>query len=103
MNCINQEIAFKLILRCLTFHSLVQSASVTIVCSYSLDLYDVHNTTVKYRMMGSVPSNQIGLRIQILHNNDDGSSNLNRFFTGTVTLINSFETTASNISISELM
>ncbi len=52
--------------------------------------------------MGSVSSNQIGLRIQILNNNDDGSSNLNRFFTGTITLINSFETIVSNISISEL-
>ncbi len=60
-------------------------------------------STFKYRRMGiNVPSNQIGLRIQILNNNDDGSSNLNRFFTGTVTLINSIETTVSNnISISK--
>ena len=74
------------------------------MCSYDLDLYDIHNTTHKYIMTQSVPINQInqiGLRIQILINNDDGSSNLNRFFTGTVTLINAVETTVSNISISE--
>ena len=54
------------------------------------------------RGMGiSVQSNQIGLRIQILNNNDDNSSNLNRFFTGTVTLINSIGTTVSDISISK--
>ncbi len=80
---------------------IVQSGPVTRVCSYSLDVYDVHNTTLKYMGMGSVPSNQIGLKIQILNNNDDGSSNLNRFFTGTVTLINSIGTAVSDISISE--
>ncbi len=87
----------------LSNHSLFleQSVAVTRVCSYSLDLYDVHNPTIKYRRMGSVPSNQIGLRIQILNNNNDGSSNLNRLVTGTVTLINSIGTTVSNISISE--
>ncbi len=47
-------------------------------------------------MTENVPSNQTGLRIQILRGNDDGSTNENRLFYGAVTLTNSMGATMSN-------
>ncbi len=44
-------------------------------------------------MAENVPINQTGLRIQI---QDDGLTNLNRLFSGTVTLTNSMGTNVSN-------
>ena len=52
-------------------------------------------------MTEDVPSNQPELSFRIPRNKDDGSTNLNTFFHGTVTLINSIETTVSNINISK--
>ncbi len=71
------------------------------MCSYTLNLCDIRNESYKYIVTETIPSNQTGIRIQIPRNNDDGTTNLNRLFYGTVTLRNSIETTVSNISISK--
>ncbi len=73
------------------------------MCSYALNLSDTRNESHRYDMAENVPINQDGLRIQILiiRDNDDGSTNLNRLFSGTVTLTNSIGTTVSNINISK--
>ncbi len=59
---------------------------------------DIRNESYKYDMTENVPSNQAGLRIQIP---EDGSTNLNRLFYGTLALTNSIGTTVSNINISK--
>ncbi len=65
------------------------------MCYYSLDLYDVRNTSYNYIiMMGNVPG---GFTFQILSSKDTQ----NRLLTGTVTLTNSIGTTVSNINISK--
>ncbi len=71
------------------------------MCSCTLDLSDIRNEGYKYIMTEHVLSNQNGLKIRIPRNREDGSTNRNRLFYGTVTLINSFGTTVSNISISK--
>ncbi len=70
-----------------------QSVPATVVCSCTLNLFDIRNESHRYDMAENVPINQTGLRIQI---KDDGSTNLNRLFYGTVTLTNNMETNVSN-------
>ncbi len=75
------------------FSHFLQYDPVSAVCYFSLDLYDIRNTSYEYRMMENVPS---GYTFQI-----SSKDAQNRLFTGTVTLTNSIGTIESNINISE--